>query len=238
MFNSMMKMAGFGGPSDEEKAKLFEANFVSLRTRCRLLFEADPAQEHTEASMKRFLRAFLTVDDAFNGIIHYNNWRRDYGVEDLKGDDPHIAEQIAKNKARLLRPRDRKGRPIVHVQVKNHITGEVELDHMTKFVVYMLEQTANSIDETVIDNTCVVFDLKDFSMSNMDYQVVKQLINLLNRYYPERLGVCIILNYPTIFSGCWAAIRPWLNEVTASKVQFVSDRKQLSQYLNPDVLKV
>ena len=187
--------------------------------------------------MRRFLRAFLTVDAAFNGIISYNNWRRDYDVDSLKAEDPHIAEQIAKKKAILLRPKDRKGRPIVHVVVRNHITGEVDIEHMTKFVVYMLETTAKSIDEAVIDTTCVVFDLKDFSMSNMDYEVVKELINLLNRYYPERLGVCIILNYPTLFSACWAAIRPWLNEVTASKVQFVSDRKQLGQYLNPDVLK-
>lgn len=44
----------------------------------------------------------------------------------------------------------------------------------------------------------------------MDYGFVKQLIWLLSRRYPERLGKCLIVNSPFIFTGCWALIRLWL----------------------------
>lgn len=37
----------------------------ALKDRMRLIVEADPAQFHNEFSLKRFLRAFKTVDGAF-----------------------------------------------------------------------------------------------------------------------------------------------------------------------------
>jgi len=57
----------------------------------------------------------------------------------------------------------------------------------------------------------------------MDYQFVKNLIWLLSHYYPERLGVCLIINAPTVFYGCWAVIKPWsaaLVAVTCEMVKF------------------
>lgn len=61
--------------------------------------------------------------------------------------------------------------------------------------------------EEVVDNLCIVFDLNNFTLSCMDYQVLKNLIWLLSRHYPERLGVCLITNAPAFFSGCWAVIK-------------------------------
>eukprot|EP00439_Symbiodinium_sp_Y106_P055414 s3395_g7.t1 len=40
-------------------------------------------------------------------------------------------------------------------------------------------------------------------------------------HYPERLGRCLLVDAPSVFSGTWSAVRRILNEVTASKVQFV-----------------
>lgn len=36
-----------------------------LKKRMKLIAEADPKQYHNEFSLKRYLRAFKTVDDAF-----------------------------------------------------------------------------------------------------------------------------------------------------------------------------
>ena len=43
----------------------------------------------------------------------------------------------------------------------------------------------------------------------MDYGFVKQLIWLLTKRYPERLGKCLIVNAPYIFMGCWLVIKLW-----------------------------
>lgn len=71
------------------------------------------------------------------------------------------------------------------------------------------EEASKKCFEEVVDNLCIVFDLRDFGLSCMDYQVLKNLIWLLSKHYPERLGVCLILNAPALFSGCWAVIKGW-----------------------------
>jgi len=221
--------------TDEEKDIQFQKDLKELKSRCNVLFEADPSQTHSESSMARFLRGYVEVEKAFVAIAKYNKWRQDYGVEKLSADDPDILDQMVLRKVHLLRTRDFKGRPIVHIAVRKHIANENDLEKMTKFTIYMLELTFERIDESVIDNMCIVFDMKGFGMANMDYQYIKKLIWLLGKYYPERLGVCLVLNSPVLFSGCWTVIRPWLNDHTASKVTFVSG-DQLAEYMNPDAL--
>jgi len=68
----------------------------------------------------------------------------------------------------------------------------------------------------------LIFDLRAFSMKNMDYQGVKVLVSILQTNYPEVLDRAIIVDSPFIFSACWAIIRPWLDPVTADKVQFTN----------------
>lgn len=42
-----------------------EQDLQELKDRMKLITEADPSQFHNEFSLKRYLRAFKTVDDAF-----------------------------------------------------------------------------------------------------------------------------------------------------------------------------
>lgn len=50
----------------EPQLKLInEADLQDLKNRMKMISDADPAQFHNEFSLKRYLRAFKTVDDAF-----------------------------------------------------------------------------------------------------------------------------------------------------------------------------
>lgn len=42
-----------------------DRDLQELKNRMKLIVEADPTQFHNEFSLKRYLRAFKTVDDAF-----------------------------------------------------------------------------------------------------------------------------------------------------------------------------
>ena len=88
--------------------------------------------------------------------------------------------------------------------------NESELEKLTKYAVYVLENAFKKCNEEVIDNVCIVFDLEGFSTANMDYKFVKGIIWILSKQYPERLGVCLVLNSSMFFNACWAVIKPWL----------------------------
>ncbi|OWR43173.1 uncharacterized protein LOC116766488 [Danaus plexippus] len=218
----------------EELKPVKDEDLKQLKERMQLIAEADPSQFHNDYSLKRYLRAFKTVDNAFQAILKSNKWRVEYGVANLH--ENHELIEKYSNRARVLRHRDMIGRPIVYIPAKNHSSSDRSIDELTKFIVYCLEDASKKCFEEVIDNLCIVFDLNNFTLSCMDYQVLKNLIWLLSRHYPERLGVCLIINAPTFFSGCWAVIKGWLDENTAGKVTFVNSEMDLCQYLIPDIL--
>ncbi|KAG1692624.1 CRAL-TRIO domain-containing protein C3H8.02 [Nymphon striatum] len=191
---------------------------------------------HNDASLKRFLKGFQSTDGAFQAIIKSNKWRKEYGVSELNEDTEVVQKYKKKNIAMLMRHRDMEGRPIIYIPARNHNVHERDIDELTKFIVFILEEACKKCFEDVIDNLCIVFDLKDFSLNSMDYQFVKNLIWLLSKHYPERLGICVITNAPTLFSGCWTVIRGWLSDVTANKVKFVGNEIELCNYLHPEIL--
>ncbi|XP_053599838.1 uncharacterized protein LOC128669217 [Plodia interpunctella] len=218
----------------EDLKQVNEDDLKQLKERMNLIASADPGQYHNEFSLRRYLRAFKTVDQAFQAIIKTNKWRMEYGVAELHN-DKELIEKYS-DKARVLRHRDITGRPIIYIPAKNHSSSDRNIDDLTKFIVYCLEDASKRCFEEVVDNLCIVFDLNNFTLSCMDYQVLKNLIWLLSRHYPERLGVCLIINAPAFFSGCWAVIKGWLDENTAGKVTFVNSEMDLCRYLIPDIL--
>nr|XP_016926195.2 LOW QUALITY PROTEIN: uncharacterized protein LOC108007104 [Drosophila suzukii] len=55
--------------SSEELAPINEQDFKDLKERMKLIVEADPKQYHNDFSLRRYLRAFKTTDDAFQAIL-------------------------------------------------------------------------------------------------------------------------------------------------------------------------
>lgn len=51
--------------SSEELAPINEKDFKDLKERMKLIVDADPKQYHNDFSLRRYLRAFKTTDDAF-----------------------------------------------------------------------------------------------------------------------------------------------------------------------------
>jgi len=48
---------------------------------------------------------------------------------------------------------------------------------------------------------------------------------------PQRLGVAFMVNTPWVFSAFWNVIKPFLNEVTLAKVQFINGQAQFPKIL-------
>jgi hypothetical protein len=72
-------------------------------------------------------------------------------------------------------------------------------------------------------------------MSNLDLNAAKRIIYMLSNFYPERMGQCLIVSAPIIFSAVWAVIRPWLSRRTQTKVQFCK-AEELGRWIAPVAL--
>lgn len=140
--------------------------------------------------------------------------------------------------ARVLCHRDIDGRPIIYIPVRNHNATARDINVLTKYMVLCLEEACGKCHDDIIDSLCIVFDMADFKATCMDMPLIKNIIWLLTQHYPERLGICLILNAPYIFSGFWILIRQLLDKRTCNKVIFVNGDEAISEYLPPEILPV
>jgi CRAL/TRIO domain len=74
-----------------------------------------------------------------------------------------------------------------------------------------------------VETSCTILDLQNVSMSNFYYvkNFVMEAASIGQNRYPECMGKFYIINAPWAFSAVWAVIKPWLDEVTVSKIDIL-----------------
>ncbi|KAI0530293.1 CRAL-TRIO domain-containing protein [Xylaria digitata] len=209
-------------------------------------------QENPDALVLRFLRARKwDVANAFSMLKSALIWRHDEACVDekvlLKGepwcakkaetgegrerkDAQDFLEQLRLGKV-YIRGMDRRGRPVGYVRVALHKPGAQSQETLEKLVVQTIETMRCLFTTPQNESFCVVFDLTDFSLSNMEWQPVRFIIRAFEANYPECLGALLIHNAPWLFSGVWKIIRGLLDPVVASKVDFTRNVEGLERYI-------
>lgn len=74
-----------------------------------------------------------------------------------------------------------------------------------------------------VETTCTVMDLHNVGLGQF-YRVkdyVMQAAAVGQDRYPESMGKFYIINAPYLFSTVWSFIKPWLDEVTVSKIDII-----------------
>lgn len=145
------------------------------------------------------------------------------------GDDEFLLQ--FRSKKCFIHGNDKEGRPVVHARPVNHNPKLQTQATVEKFTVHICETTRLMLHDPV-DSATVVFDMKGFGLSNMDYNAVKFVIQCFEAHYPECLGVLLVHRAPWVFSGIWKIIRPWLDPVIAQKIHFTSNTKDVEKFID------
>ncbi|KAL3491576.1 hypothetical protein BJX62DRAFT_120477 [Aspergillus germanicus] len=235
------------GTSKEFQKALAEMKPEDIRT----AFWSMVKQDNPDSLLLRFLRARKwDTKKALMMLIATIRWR----LLEAKVDDDimihgeHLAlEQIEngtpveKTKAEeflkqfrlgksFLHGVDKSGRPICVVRVRLHRAGDQSTDALDRFTIFTIE-SARMMLAPPVETACIIFDMTDFTLANMDYHPVKFMIKCFEANYPESLGVVLIHKAPWIFSSIWSIIKGWLDPVVAAKIQFTKNRQDLEQFI-------
>lgn len=181
----------------------------------------------------RFLKAFLKAEDTFEALKKYYEWRAKYDVDNISEEDDKIKAEDSHGRGVIVNGVcDRYLHPVVIVYPYCHDKYHNDYESLYKYIIFKIEKICKICeDENNADQFCLIVDLKQFSLRNMDYNAIKKIIWFLKNCYPERLGVCLIINYPWLFCACWEYIKSWLNDVTRSKIIFCG-QNELSDFLD------
>lgn len=204
----------------------------------RALFQMYKA-DNPDNLILRFLRARKwNVAEALGMLGETISWRLDFDVESLtqKGElgalenkEDGLMLQFRSKKAYSY-GFDKKGRPIVHVRPRFHDPKAQSEEDIQKFTVSIIENARLCLQDPV-DTAAVIFDLSDFSLSNMDYPAVKFIIKCFEGHYPESLGFILIHKAPWIFQGIWNIIKNWIDPVVAAKISFTKNSQDMNEYI-------
>jgi hypothetical protein len=226
--------------------------------------------DHPDILVLRFLRARKwDVEKAVIMLVSALNWRHERRLEDdivRKGDSVGLAEtQSADEKSFIsqyhsgkayIRGSDKEGRPVFIIKVRLHDPKLQSPESMETFVLHNIE-TIRTMIRHPNEKSCLLFDLTGFGLKNMDFHVVKFLVQVFEARYPEYLGVVLIHNAPFVFwgssfspqliwnvltlmvcnTGIWKMIQPWLDPVIASKINFTSSNKDLTRFIAQENLQ-
>jgi len=189
-----------------------------------------------DATLLRFLRARkFDQPKAKLMITECETWRKDFGVEDLvKNFDFKEKAEVDKYYPSYYHKMDKDGRP-VYVERLGKLdvaalykltTQERQLQSLVyeyeKFLTDRLPACSKAVGHPV-ETSCTILDLGGVSLSNF-YRVkdyVSQASAIGQNRYPETMGKFYIINAPWAFSAVWAVIKPWLDEVTVSKISIL-----------------
>jgi hypothetical protein len=193
--------------------------------------------DNPDVLILRWLRSRKwNVHASVNQIIETLKWRRDWGVQELvaSGEKAISQEEIATGKTYFM-GHDRVGRPVCCIHPKEHIKGQFSHDDSEKLTVFCVE-TYRKLLKPPIESVTVIFDMGGCESKNMDFHQVKFLIHLLDNYYPDSLGLILILNFPWVLGKSWTLIKSWLNPSVQKKVRFIHSEGELAEFIDPSVL--
>lgn len=209
------------------------------------------ATDNPDSTLLRFLRARKwDLEASFKMLANTLRWRIDMRTNDIvalgetglveelercrSGLGKAFKEQLDRKMVTLGGP-DNKDRGICFINVQVYHKEDQPLETIKMLTIYIME-TARIICDYPMDAVCMVFNLENFTMANMDFDAVKFLAECFQAYYPESLGLACIHKAPWVFSTIWNLITPLLDPVVASKIVFTKTVQDLEKYIPDDSL--
>jgi len=177
----------------------------------------------TPLTCQRYLRARdLDLTKATSMLRESLQWREEFGVPNLVQDHhATIRAESATGKLRVSSSRDREGRPVLIMTPANENTK----DHLGNLrnLVYNLERACALANHGPDGKIVVVIDFRGYSLFNAPpMKTSNATMSILQDHYPERLHRVLMLHAPSLFSGFYKVISPFIDPVTKTKINFVT----------------
>ena len=170
-----------------------------------------------EACMLRYLRATLwNVTNAVDRIISTICWRIEYLPDQINLSDIEIEARSGKQ---VLSGFDKGGRPLMYLIPQRENTRDY--DNQLKYTVYGLEKAIERMPHGV-EQLVLVIDYEKIGMTNAPpLSVSRRFLQIVGDHYPDRLHKAFLINPSWYLWILMKMIRPFLDPVTASKINLV-----------------
>ncbi|KAM3318411.1 hypothetical protein ACQJBY_035889 [Aegilops geniculata] len=190
----------------------------------RVVVEAqDPAaKEEDDFVLRRFLRARdYNIGKASTMLLQYLAWKRvakPHGS--ISGEE--VRDEIAKKRVDM-QGFDRLGRTMAYIYGARHFPARRDLDGFKRYVAYVLDKICTRLPVGQ-EKFAAVIDLRGWGYANCDIRGYVAALDIMQSYYPERLGRVFLIHVPYMFMAAWKMVYPFIDDKTKKKFVFVADK--------------
>jgi len=101
---------------------------------------------------------------------------------------------------------------------------------MIQQFIFVFEWVINDLTRDKSGSFVRIYDLKGISLFDLaDKQAMaigQQMMDVLEKYYPERMAKAFVVNAPSFFATAWRMVKPMLDPRTAKKIEVLSGTAQ------------
>lgn len=163
---------------------------------------------------------------------------QEFGADDIKDDSNEemramLGEENASGKI-YVRGYDAEGRALMYMRPARENTHHE--DNNMRHLVWNLEKAiACTARESVkrgseypLEKINLVIDYAGFKLrESPPMSTAKRTLDILQKYYPERLHRAYVIHPPFIFRTFWTMIRPFIDPLTKQKIVFCTGKQGL-----------
>ncbi len=191
----------------------------------------------TRECFLRYLRATKwIVDDAIERLELSLAWRREFGIS---GDDDTVTGELVSPEnttgKQVILGYDSDARPILYL--KNGRQNTKSSFRQVQHLVFFLEKVIDLMPVGQ-DTIALLIDFKHYDVEGTTSKIPslsigKQVLNILQTHYPERLGRALLTNIPFVAWTFLKLIHPFIDPQTREKIIF---DKPFEDYVPSDQL--
>lgn len=133
-----------------------------------------------------------------------------------------VAREVAQAKL-CLQGYDREGRPLIYGFGARHHPARRDMEELKRYVVHVLDATVARLPPGQ-EKFAAVADLKGWGYANCDIKAYLAALDIMQNYYPERLGRVFLVHVPYVFMAAWKIVYPFIDDNTKKKFVFVADK--------------
>lgn len=233
--------------SDEERTKLADLRLRLTGSEADLHHKE--CEHGSDISLYRHLVAReWSLDGAHDQLAKTLQWRIDTNASDTIADRDPLHEFYDVCTPHYYGGYDKMNRPIYWEKSGLVNVSEVlkvaTFEEMRRRHIWGMEQLArlavkrSKTSNNLIYQHVVVMDMKDlaFSVDRRALQLFREVNQIDQKYYPERLGMLFMVNTPWTFRTLWTVIKSFLSERTISKFHILGAdyQEELAKYISSD----
>lgn len=199
-------------------------------------FSYEPADLEQLKADDWFIRRFLkweptSVEQAVKTMQQVLAWRKRIAINHWSESTfPGEFYQVAACFSYLP---DREGHSVIICRLRfnrKDPNGSTAIEELARhYFIYVLERIVRTHPNTGFG---LIFDCHRASLSNVDLDMARFIINTLSNYYSGAISYVCIYELPWIFNQIWKLVRSWLDEDARRIVRFAT-AKDIHQLIEP-----